>query len=815
MPVLKRFAGICAAVALLMASGPKLAARTKKADKLVAQGRQKELHKDWDGALELYEQALSLDPGDAGYQLSVDRVRFQASMSHVNDGLRVRSQGALEEAMQQFIKAYAIDPSSIVAQQEIQRTREMIEREKRKAKESGGAQRTPEERALTPVEEAKKETEARLSRILPVPELKPLNPQPINLKMNNQPPRVLYETVGKLAGINVLFDPEYQPPPKNQSIELSNATLEEALDYVGVITKSFWKPLSTNTIFISNDNPTKRRDYEEQVMKVFYLTNVNTPQELQEIITAVRAVADIQRLYVYNSQNAIIARGEADRIALAEKIISDLDKPKSEVVVDVMVMEVSSVYSRKLAAALAPQGLNMPVKFTPRNGITIGGSNSNGSGSNGSGNGSGDNGTGTGNNTGNGNSNNGNNGGGNSGGSTTGISLANLGKISSADYSVVLPDGLLQAILTDTGTRVLQSPQLRSVDNVKASLKIGDRQPTATGSFQPGVGGVNINPLVNTQFSFIDVGVNLDVTPRVHENNEVSLHVMVDISKVTSTVNLGGIDQPVIGQRKLEHEIRLRDGEINLLGGLTQVQETKAVTGIPGLSNIPILRRLFTSESLDKNNSELLIALIPHIVRRPSFTAQNLRSIAVGNQAVVKLNYAPRAAETPEAPKPPPAAGQPPAPQPPAPAPAPKLPAPAGQAAVRFVPPQADVAAGSALEINLMADNMTDLAAAPMQIKYDPKVLRLDSVVQGDLLARDGQQVSFAMNIRNDSGDASVTLNRMPGAAGVSGSGVLVTLRFHAISKGTAPVSLSQIALRNSQGQPISAPAPVVTVNVR
>ena len=161
--------------------------------------------------------------------------------------------------------------------------------------------------------------------------------------MNNQPPRVLFETVGKLAGINVLFDPEYTPG-KNQSIELTNATLEEALDYLAVMTKSFWKPLSANTIFVTKDNATKRRDYEEQVVKVFYLTNVNTPQELQEIVTAIRSVADIQRLFVYNSQNAIIVRGEADQIALAEKIIADLDKPKSEVVVDVIVMETSTAH---------------------------------------------------------------------------------------------------------------------------------------------------------------------------------------------------------------------------------------------------------------------------------------------------------------------------------------------------------------------------------------------------------------------------------------------------------------------------------------
>src|SRR5205823_13022954 len=213
------------------------------------------------------------------------------------------------------------------------------------------------------------------------------------------------ETVAKLAGLNVLWDPEYQPTVKNNvPVEFDNSTMEEALDYIAVLTKSYWKPLSPTTIFITMDNPNKRRDYEEQVAKVFYLANVNTPQELQEIVNAVRSVADIQRFFPYNAQNAIIAKGSADQVALAEKILHDLDKPKSEVVVDIIVMEASSVYTRQLTAALASTGLTIPANFTPRSGLQVvtqpstpasGSGNGNGTG-NGNGNGN-DNGTGNGN----------------------------------------------------------------------------------------------------------------------------------------------------------------------------------------------------------------------------------------------------------------------------------------------------------------------------------------------------------------------------------------------------------------------------------
>jgi general secretion pathway protein D len=242
--------------------------------------------------------------------------RFQAGQSHVDKGVKLRSQGQLGEAILEFQKALSINPGSIIAEQEVRRTTEMIERERRRVQENGKPS-PPEERAVTPGERARKDADEKLDRIQAIPELRPITQDPINLRMNGTP-KLLFEGVAKYAGLNVLWDPEYQSQVKgNIPVELNNATLEEALDYLAVYTKSYWKPLSPNTIFITMDNPNKRRDYEEQVAKVFYLANVNTPQELQEIVNAVRSVADIQRFFPYNAQNAIIAKGSADQVALA------------------------------------------------------------------------------------------------------------------------------------------------------------------------------------------------------------------------------------------------------------------------------------------------------------------------------------------------------------------------------------------------------------------------------------------------------------------------------------------------------------------
>ncbi len=140
------------------------------------------------------------------------------------------------------------------------------------------------------------------------------------------------------------------------------------------------------------------------------------------------------------------------------------------------------------------------------------------------------------------------------------------------------------------------------------------------------------------------------MTPHVHGNDEVTLHVTVDISDVASTLNLGGLSQPVIAQKKNEADIRLKDGEVSLLGGLMSDQDTSVIGGIPGLVNIPILGKyLFGNVSKDKQKEELMIALIPHIVRKPDITGLDLKGIAAGTDQTVKLSYAPRVEEAPAA----------------------------------------------------------------------------------------------------------------------------------------------------------------------
>jgi len=804
-----RFMRILAALALVLAFATPGEARSRKAEKYMADGKKAEERKDWDRALDFYEKALTEDPGDPSYQLSVKRVRFEAGQAHVDLGRKLRERGELDQALLEFEKAAATDPASQIARQELRQTMEMIERAKKSA--AGGTELTSGQKAMTPFEIARKKEVERLDRMESPPELRPLSQQPINLRMANQPPKVLFETVVKLAGINVVFDPDYgkdQNAAKTASVELVSSSLDDALDYIATMTKSYWKPLSPNAIFVTQDNQQKRREYEDNAVKVFYLSNLTTPQELQEVSTAIRLVTGANKVITYSGMNALVIRGTTDQVMLSEKLINDLDKPKSEVIVDILVLEASRTRTRSLAAAIAgaagAAGLNTQIQFSPRNPVLLGGSNSSSSSS-----------TGT-----------------TTTGSTTQqlISLARVGHISTNDFSVTLPGALLQAVMGDNRTRVLQAPQIRASNGQKASLRIGDKLPVAQGGFQPfgatsgGVGGYGS---LYQQFQFIDVGVNVDITPMVHGTDEVTLKVVMDISQKRGDVSIGGITQPIIGQRKIEHEIRLKEGEVNLVGGLQQLQTTKQVSGIPGLSSIPVVRRLFSSESTEKDESELMIALIPHIVRTPGINEVNLRAILAGTEAVTRLSYSPQpdAAAKGGAP----AAAGPAQPVAPAPGVTPALPAaPAQQPAAPVRPAQAPapahllfrpwtspVQAGSTFTLQLDVDNVSDLVAAPFHLKFDPQILRLQEVKAGPMLSSDGQKVIFTRNILNDTGDATVNLNRLPGTGGVNGSGTLAVLTFQAIKAGTANVTFSDLAARNSQSQAVTTDVPHAEITVK
>jgi general secretion pathway protein D len=802
---------IFAAVVVSLAglSRPLAAKKAEKPDKDLSEAVEAEHAGDFEKALDLIGRALAKKPGEMTYQIASYRIHFECGAMLVHRAVKLRNTGDLQGALQMFQKAYEIDPSSDQAKEEINRTKKMIQRYEKgdtSLVAPTPAEKREEEKTLTPAEVEKKREAEKIASILGVPELKALNPDPINLKMTNQKPRVLFDTVGKLAGINVIFDPDYETTNtiKQTSIDLTNASLGEALDDVAIVTKSFWKVLTPNTIFVTQDSRQKRQEYEEQVVKVFYLQNVGVQAELNEAVTVLRTVADIQKVFTSTPLNAIVIRASADKIPLAEKLIAAIDKPKSEVIIDVMVMEVNRTYMRNLAAAVGVGGINSSINFTPRTALQ-GVQNTSSSSTTAT--------TGTTTST-----------TGTTGSSTSTnntILLSNISHISTADWTVAnVPGGLIEALLSDASTKVLQAPQIRALDNFKASLKIGEKIPTATGSFQPGVGGVGVNPLVNTQFTYLDVGVNVDVTPRVNSATDVSSHVAVEVSQEDSTVSIGGIDQPVIGQKRVEMDLRMKDGEINIIGGLIDDETTKSISGVPGLANIPLVGNLFKSTNLSKTQQELLIVMVPHIIRSPDITDEDLKAVATGNETTYKLNYA--AAKTAPVEKVPVAAavpGPPPATAPMMPTPtmnpAAPPPPPAPPVAASFVATPAEVPAGGTVTANVQLNNVTDLSAVQIALKFDPKILRINNIIGGELIRRNGPELVPSRNVLNDAGTATIGIARSPASGGISGSGTVLTIVFQTVGRGPTTVTVPQFTLTGAGGQPIPAPPPTLSINVK
>src|SRR5256885_3875237 len=577
-----------------------LPAAADKAKSLYNKGKDAEARQNYEQAYDYYKQAYELKPKDIQFRASYERTRFLAGASHVHRGQLLRDAGKLDEAMAEFRKAAEIDSASFIAQQELRRTQKMID----------AANAAPSPQAAVPPSVG---LQKRLDEAQGPVELATISNIPITLKLTEDT-KVIYETVGKLAGINVLFDPDYTS--RRVKIELNGVTLEQALQIIALESKTFWRPVTPNTIFVASDTPAKRKDVEQSVIKTFYLANLSQPTELQDVVTALRQILEISRIQPLPSQGALVVRGTPDQIALAEKLVGDLDKARSEVIVDVAGMQVSRDKARTL-------GINPPTSATValQNNIntttpttTTGGTT-----------------TTTGNT-------------GSTSGSANQINLKRLGNLNATDFTVTINPATATALFNDSTTKIIQNPQIRAVDGQKASLKIGDRVPVATGSFQPGIGGVGINPLVNTQFQYLDVGVNIDITPHVHAGREVTLKISMDISSVTGQSNIGGISQPIIGQRKIEHEIRLKDGEANLLGGFMENRETRSLSGIPALAQGPILKYLFGQTNTDHAENEIVFAIVPHIIRGTDVNEFNQRPIDIGTSTTIGLRHVSRAA---------------------------------------------------------------------------------------------------------------------------------------------------------------------------
>lgn len=781
----------CAALVLLLgltlfSFTPRVQARTESASKFYKQGQTAEAKDDVETAYEDYYKAFQLKPQDLRYKTAYERTRFTAASLHVKHGETLRDQGDVTGALTEFLRALEIDPSNELAEQEIRATRN-------KAIETDGKPRAQNQES--PVPQA---IESEMADMGGPIHLKPISDEPLTLHMTEDS-KVVYETVGKAAGINVLFDPEYTS--KRIQVDLANTDLYDALRIIGVVSDTFWRPITSNTIFVAQNSRSKRTELDEQAVQTFYLTNVSQQNDFTDIQTALRNMFQTAKIYGVASENAIIMRGTPDELLLAQKLIDDLDKAKPEVVVDVAVLEVSRNFERTIGLQF-PQTASLGLQESNFN------QNASNSSSTSSTTTTGQNTTPT--------------------NTSNGLTLNSFAHLNGTNFAVTIGQAEANLLLTDSTTKILQNPRIRASDGQEASLKIGEQIPVATGSYQTGAATAIVSSLVNTQFQYQDVGVNIKIKPTVHYDRDITLKLTIEVKSENGTTNIGGITEPIISQRTIDQTIRLKEGEANILGGILQRQTSNSYTGTPGLANLPILKYVFGSNDKTIQNDEIVFMLIPHVVRAEMLDPLNLREVDTGTANSIELRHldgtAPANTATGNT-----ATSQ---------TPSVMVGAPATQAASQVTAAGAAVTAaanmqqeadqapvkldlspdmsqqkiGSTFTMKVDLTGGTDVYSVPMQLQYDQTKLNLINVDLGDaqtaggmnLLGKDGQAVALVH--RDDgSGNVSISASRPPGTHGVNGDGTVCVLTFQAKTAGPAAVVITRPVVRNSAQQPVPA----------
>ncbi|NOZ77856.1 MAG: hypothetical protein GXP48_01500 [Acidobacteria bacterium] len=526
------------------------------------QGKEAVERQNWDGAVYYYLEALAADPTNIHYKIALIRARQRAAEQHFKRGMALKKLGRMMSARNELQMAVQLDPTHQYAAQELEKVKKDLEILARpNGKET--------------IEEMKKK--AGEMKVKP-PILNPRSPEPITLSFPKaKPVKEIYRALGKAYGFNVLFDPKLKNP--KLSIELRDVSAKEGLEIVMQAAGQFYKVIDPNTIIIADDTPQNRRDYEDLVIKTFFLSNA----DVKDVDKALRSLIETRRIATDEQLNAITIRDTADKVAIAEKLIKTLDKAKGEVMIDVELLEVNSTKLQKLGTELSTYGVNLNLDNTK-----VTGSSS----------------------------------------ADTPIRLNQLSNITNGAWTVTVPNVLINLVKSTTDATSLAEPQMRITDGEKGSLVIGQRTPIPVTSFNTSntIGG-SIVPL--TSYQYQDVGIKINVEPRVHHNREITLKVKVEVSQVAGTAE-GGL--PIIGTRTIDTVIRLKDGETNMLVGLYKEDKTTTKNKIPLLSDIPILGKLFTNTSTNKTTTDLVLTLTPHIIRYPDIEESDLAPMWVGTE---------------------------------------------------------------------------------------------------------------------------------------------------------------------------------------
>jgi len=503
----------------------------------------------YDEAINHYTRAVAEKPDEVSLQRALRRAQLRGSNFHATQAARRENAGDLEGAAAELSIAAALNPEdSGLAQQSAEMEKRL--QEKAAARQSiDSLKEQVREKPLGPLQ------------------LAPGAERPAGLNFREASLRDVLTAIGKMAGVNVLFDSDFQDRPL--SVELKDTAFEKALSSICTATRNFYRVQSDKILLIIPDTPAKRREYEQQLGKTFYLSTA----DLKETVDLLRIVLGARRIAPHSASNALTIIDTPEKIAAAERIIATIDNGRAELLIEMELFEVSRARLDQYGIQIRSAGSQgIATAFVPAD------------------------------------------------------TTADQPLYSSANLAVTgLPGALIQLLRTDDDARVLANPQLRTTEGQTAQAQFGERVPIPITTFTPlATGGVAQQPV--TTFEYQNIGVNISVTPRLHHNDEVSLTLKIQVDNISGT---GFGDLPTFGNRSVEAVLRLRNGETSLLAGLINDEERTSLTGIPGLASIPVLGRIFASNRKEVQERDIVLTMTPRIVRRPELSADDLRSFVI------------------------------------------------------------------------------------------------------------------------------------------------------------------------------------------
>jgi type II secretory pathway component GspD/PulD (secretin) len=760
---------------------------------------------DWEAAVGFYRQALDENPDRADYKIALERAMLAAAAMYAERGRQFEEANQLEEALRAYRKAQEFEPSN-----------------RQLSAKAGQIERTLRDRieAATPPPDIERLRQQAARRTVE-PILSPTNPEPLVVNFVNTSLRDILTFIGNYSGINVTFDRDFQDRPI--TLRLEGVSLEEALQQIMIANQLFYRVLNDRTIIVASDSTQKRQQYEEQVIRTFFVSHADATELTQMLLAMVRVagMAIQPQIQGNKTTNTITARATAPVMQIIEKVIEANDKPRAEVMVDVQILEVSRERAKRYGLDLG--SYSAALSFSPEGAPADTGKPFN-------------------------------------------LNTISQG-VSTADFYLAVPAAVVRFLESDSQTKVLAKPNLRGSEGQKLSLNLGEDVPVPSTTFTPlAGGGSNVNPL--TSYGYRTIGIIVDMTPRVTYDGDIILEITVENSARGQDTNIAGQNLPSFFSRKVQTKLRLRDGESNLLAGLLREDERRSLTGFPGVMRLPIVKQLFSNNDTTIKQTDIVMLLTPRIIRTHDLSAQDLSPIYIGTQSNMALTGPPATIggePTPPVPPPPanvspaappvatppgtptqPTAMRPPAAPvlptgtaqqpviPPGSSPIPGMttapaapptptpvqptpttppvatePAPAPPAAVQPAPaPAAPVAPGPPARLTLSPPSEMRVGSGPytvpisvaganrlstltVSITYNPALVRVRSVQEGTFMRQGGIQPAFNSNIDEKGGRIDIVITRPGDQTGASASGLLAAILVEPLAAGTGSLALT------------------------